>query len=386
MAQADERVVTTEEEIQTTPWSPALRMLTLGALVTIVAGAFEALAVATIMPRTVEDLGGLHFYGWAFSAYMLANIIGLTVAGSEADRNGPGRPYLAGVLFFAAGLLISGLAPTMLVLIIGRAVQGFGGGLFNSAIYVVVGRAYPESAKPKMLALMSSAWVMPGLIGPAFAGIVADHFSWRAVFLGMLPFLALAVAFAYPRIRTIGGGGVETTRNWTRYGSAVALAVGSTVMIAGMSASKIWLALPAILAGGFVTYLMVKRLMPAGTLRAAYGLPAAIAVMGLLNLGFFGVDAFVPLALTDIRDRSTAFAGLALTAATITWSGGSWIQAHLSATHSRRMVIRIGLVLIAFGCVCIMATLFDAVPVYFAPFAWGFAGLGMGLAYSGVSL
>ena len=386
MAQASDSKTLTENQEPITPWSPALRMLTLGALVTIVAGAFEALAVATVMPRTVDDLGGLHYYGWAFSAYLLANIVGLTVAGAESDRSGPGRPYLAGILCFGAGLLIAGLAPAMLVLIIGRAVQGFGGGLFNSAIYVVVGRAYPESAKPKMLALMSSAWVMPGLIGPAFAGIIADHFNWRAVFLGMLPILALAVAFAYPRIRTIGGGGVETARNWTRYGRAVALAVGSTVMIAGMSASKIWLAVPAILAGGFVTYLMVKRLMPAGTLRAAYGLPAAIAVMGLLNLGFFGVDAFVPLALTDIRDRSTAFAGLALTAATITWSGGSWIQAHLSATHSRRAVIRVGLVLIAFGCVSIMATLFDAVPVYFAPFAWAFAGLGMGLAYSGVSL
>src|SRR6478609_11330913 len=114
MAQADERVVTTEEEIQTTPWSPALRMLTLGALVTIVAGAFEALAVATVMPRTVDDLGGLHYYGWAFSAYLLANIVGLTVAGAESDRNGPGRPYLAGIFCFGIGLLIAGLAPAML--------------------------------------------------------------------------------------------------------------------------------------------------------------------------------------------------------------------------------------------------------------------------------
>jgi MFS family permease len=386
MAQPDDQALTAEVEIQTTPWSPALRMLTLGALVTIVAGAFEALAVATIMPRTVEDLGGLHYYGWAFSAYMLANIIGLTVAGSEADRNGPGRPYLAGILFFAAGLLISGLAPSMLVLILGRAVQGFGGGLFNSAIYVVVGRAYPESAKPKMLALMSSAWVMPGLIGPAFAGIVADFTDWRFVFLGLIPFLGLAVAFAYPRIRTIGGGGVVKARNWPRYKSSVALAVGTTVMLAGMGASKIWLALPAILAGGFVTYIMVKKLMPPGTMRAAKGLPAAIAVMGLLNIGFFGVDAFVPLALTDIRDRSTAFAGLALTAATITWSAGSWIQAHFSTTQSRRKVVRIGLVMMSFGCIGVMSALFDSVPVYVAPLSWGLAGLGIGLAYSGVSL
>jgi MFS family permease len=367
------------------PWSPALRKLTIGALVTIVAGAFESLAVATIMPRTVDDLGGLHYYGWAFSAYMLANIIGLTVAGSESDRQGPGRPYLAGILLFSLGLLVSGLATEMVVLIIGRAIQGFGGGLFNSAIYVVVGRAYPESAKPRMLALMSSAWVMPGLIGPAIAGVVADFASWRIVFLGILPFLAVAVALAYPRIREIGGGQV-TTRNWRRFGTATALSIGATGLFAGLGASNIWYAVPLVLAGGIMTFITVRRLMPLGTLRAVAGLPAAIATMGLLNLGFFGVDAFVPLALTDIRDRSTAFAGIALTAATVTWSAGSWVQAHYASSRSRRLIIRIGLSSIMLGCAGTLLTLFDNVPVALAPIVWGVAGLGMGLAYSGCSL
>jgi MFS family permease len=334
----------------------------------------------------VEDLGGLHYYGWSFSAYMLANIIGLTVAGSESDRQGPGRPYMAGILLFSLGLLVSGLATEMMVLIIGRAIQGFGGGLFNSAIYVVVGRAYPESAKPRMLALMSSAWVMPGLIGPAFAGLIADFANWRLVFLGILPFLAVAVALAYPRIREIGGGGEVTERNWRRFGTATALSIGATGLLAGLGTSTIWYAIPMVLIGGIVTVVTVRRLMPPGTLRAAAGLPAAIATMGLLNLGFFGVDAFVPLALTDIRDRSTAFAGIALTAATVTWSAGSWVQAHYSSSRSRRLVIRIGLILIMLGCSGAMLTLFDDVPVFLAPVAWGFAGLGMGLAYSGCSL
>jgi MFS family permease len=369
-----------------TPWSPELRTLTIGALVTIVAGAFEALAVATIMPRTVEDLGGLHYYGWSFSAYMLANIIGLTVAGAESDRQGPGKPYLAGIGFFCAGLLVAGLAPQMFVLILGRAIQGFGGGLFNSAIYVVVGRAYPEAAKPRMLALMSSAWVMPGLIGPAFAGLIADYTDWRVVFLGLLPFLLFAVMLAYPRIRTIGSGSVGGDPNWRRFGEATALSIGATLLIAGLGFSQLYFALPAVIAGGFVTYQMLHRLMPSGTLKLAAGLPAAIAVMGLLNLGFFGVDAFVPLALTDIRDRSTAFAGIALTAATVTWSAGSWIQAHYSDKRSRQQIIRIGLVMIAIGCAGTLSTLFHSVPVIVSPLSWGVAGLGMGFAYSGVSL
>ena len=369
-----------------TPWSPALRMLTLGALVTIAANAFESLAVATIMPRVSEDLGGLQYYGWAFSAFTLANIVGLTIAGSESDRVGPGRPYIAGILIFAVGLLVAGLAPSMLILIVGRAIQGFGGGLFNSAVYVVVGRAYPASAKPRMLALMASAWVIPGLIGPAFAGVITDLTHWRVIFLGLLPFLTLAAVLAYPRIRPITGRDDASERDWRRFGVALALAAGATSLFAGLGMSNVLRAVPFVLAGGIVVYFTVRWLMPAGTLRAASGLPAAIAAMALLNLGFFGVDAFLPLALTDIRDRSTAFAGLALTAATVSWSTGSWIQAHVSDTRSRRQIIRLGFSLIIAGCAGVMLTLFDDVPVLLAPIFWMVAGLGIGLAYSALSL
>ena len=375
-----------ETEPSVTPWSPALRMLTIGALVTIAAGAFEALAVATVMPRVSDDLGGLQYYGWAFSAFTLANIVGLTIAGSESDRVGPGRPYLFGIVLFALGIFIAGIAPSMLVLIAGRAIQGFGAGLFNSAIYVVVGRAYPPEAKPRMLALMSSAWVMPGLIGPALAGLIADYAHWRGIFLGLIPFLVIAAALAYPRIRTVPGTPNPDDRDWRRFGVAVALAVGTTALFAGLGASSLIRALPLIVAGGVVAWLAARWLMPEGTLRAAPGLPAAIACMTLLNLGFFGVDAFLPLALTEIRGRSTAFAGLALTAATISWSAGSWTQAHFSDKLSRRQVIRTGFALIILGCGGVTMTLFDNVPVVLAPLFWLVAGFGIGLAYSGISL
>jgi MFS family permease len=374
------------DEPAMTPWSPALKLLTIGALVTIAAGAFEALAVATVMPRVSDDLGGLQYYGWAFSAFTLANIVGLTIAGSESDRLGPGKPYLFGLVLFAIGILIAGIAPSMLVLIVGRVIQGFGSGLFNSSIYVVVGRAYPPSAKPRMLALMSSAWVMPGLIGPALAGVIADFTHWRVIFLGLLPFLAMAALMAYPRIREVPASDAPGEREWKRFGVALALAIGATSLFAGLGATSLVRAVPMILAGGVMVYLTVRWLMPEGTLRAAPGLPAAIATMALINFGFFGVDTFLPLALTAVRDRSTAFAGLALTAATISWSSGAWVQAHFSDKLSRRAVIRTGLALIITGCAGVMFTLFESVSVFLAIPFWLIAGFGIGLAYSGTSL
>jgi len=141
------------------------RQLTLGLLLIILGPAFETLAVATILPKIVADLGGLSFYGWSFSAYMLATLVGLILAGDEADQRGPTLPFMIGVVAFVLGLILAGTAPSMIVFVFSRAVQGFGAGILVSVIYACVGQGYPEQLKPRMVAMLASAWVLPGLIG-----------------------------------------------------------------------------------------------------------------------------------------------------------------------------------------------------------------------------
>lgn len=368
-----------------TPWSPAYRLVTIGLLMVIVGSAFEALAVATILPATADDLGGLSLYGWAFSAFFLTNLVGTAIAGGEVDLRGPARPFLIGIGLFVAGLLIGGLAPSMPVLILGRAVQGLGGGFVSAVVYVAVGRGYPPSARPRMLALMSSAWVVPGLVGPAVAGLIADHIGWRWVFLGLVPFPILAAFMALPSLRHIPGGNL-TSRDLRRAVWSVLLAAGASLLLAGLDQKRVLLAVPLMVAGVAIAWRPLGRLLPAGVARAAPGLPAAIALMGLLNLGFFGVDAYIPLGLTDVRDRSVSFAGLALTAATITWTAGSWIQARYVRVVSRRRLVRAGLSFVVVGCLGAAAMLLESVPVVAGIFFWGIAGLGIGIAYSSLSL
>ncbi len=367
------------------PWSPAYRLLIVGILLTIGGAAFEALAVATILPATVEDLGGIGLYGWVFSAFMLATLIGISVAGGEADLQGPARPFALGVGLFVVGLLIGGSATSMAMLIAGRAVQGFGSGFISSVAYVAVGRGLPPAAKPRMLALMSSAWVVPGLIGPALAGLVADHIGWRWVFLGLVPPMLVATVLALPALRRIPGGSA-TGRDRRRLARAIQLAAGAGLLLAGLGGGNLLIAAPLVVAGAVLGWPAFQSLMPAGTTRAAPGLPAAVATIGLLNLAFFGVDAFIPLALTAIRDRSASFAGLALTAATITWTADSWVQARYARRVSRRVLVRTGLTLVAVGSVGIALVLAPSVPALAAPIAWGIAGLGIGIAYSTISL
>ena len=84
------------------------------------------------------------------------------------------------------GLLIAGTSVSMPVLVAGRLVQGLGGGALTVSLYVLVARIYPGALHPKIFAAFSAAWVIPSLVGPFAAGIVAQVFSWHWVFLGVV--------------------------------------------------------------------------------------------------------------------------------------------------------------------------------------------------------
>ncbi len=113
-------------------------------------------------------------------------------------------PYITGIIVFAVGLTIAGLAPSMPILVAGRALQGLGAGAVPSVAYVAIGRTLPDRLRARMMAILSTAWVAPGLAGPAVSAEIARLFGWRWVFLGLLPFIAVTGPFAVPALVRLG--------------------------------------------------------------------------------------------------------------------------------------------------------------------------------------
>ena len=180
--------------------SPALRWTTIGSIALIFLGAFVSLAVTTIMPTIARELDGEALYSAAFSGTLAASVIGMVVVGRWADAGGPARPLVISMVVFVIGLLLSGTAMTMEIFVVGRVLQGLGNGGIIVALYVVVGRIYPPGLHPKIFGAFAAAWVLPSLIGPPLAGVVAEVFSWHWVFLGVGVLMVFAGAAVIPAL------------------------------------------------------------------------------------------------------------------------------------------------------------------------------------------
>jgi len=365
-------------------WDPSRRALTIGLVFTITLVAFESLAVATILPDVEDDLGGLGLYGWVFSAFFLGSLVGVVVSGQTTDHRGPATAYLLGLGLFVGGLVVGGLAPSMLVLVVARFVQGFGAGAVPATAYATIGRAYPEPLRPRVFAILSTAWVVPGLLGPGLSSAVSSSVGWRWVFLGLVPLSLVAGLIAYRPLRALDvAGGV---RSPSRLGGAVRVALGAGLVLAGLTASSVVVAVPLVAAGVVVGVPALLALVPAGTMRARAGLPAATLVRGVLTFAFFGADAYIPLAIDDVRGASTWWAGAVLTSSALSWTAGSWLQERRVARVGARTFVGVGHGVLAVGIGLAALVLVDSVPLWVIAVAWTVAGFGIGMAYAPISL
>jgi MFS family permease len=372
-------------------WRPDRRALTLGLVLTITLVGFEALAVSTVMPIVARELGGLELYGWVFSAFFLGSLIGIVVVGGAIDRGGLAVPFAVGLGLFAIGLLAGGLSPSMPILVLARFVQGLGAGTIQPIAYVAIGRTLPESLRPRMFATLSTAWVLPGVIGPAIAGTVGDTLGWRYVFLGLLPLIAVAAALTLGALRAVKDAphpvdahAAEARRGRLRL--ALTVAAGAGLLTVGLTSGLLIPTIALSAVGLAIGLFALRRLTPPGTLVARPVLPAAVLLRGVLTCAFFGVDAFVALTLVGWRGVSATEAGIALTSATIAWTAGAWIQARGAGRWPTHQFVRLGFAVTVIGLSGMLLVLRPDVSWLVAIPAFGVAGLGMGLAYSPLAL
>ncbi|WP_435603093.1 MFS transporter [Streptomyces sp. bgisy130] len=365
----------------------AYRALTLGIISVVSLVAFEASAVNTAMPVAARALDGIGLYAFGFSAFFTASLFAMALAGEWSDRRGPLGPLFTGIAAFGAGLLIAGAARSMGMFIVGRGVQGIGGGLVVVALYVVVGRAYPERLRPSIMASFSAAWVLPVIVGPLVAGTVTEHLGWRWVFLAIPVLILLPLVVMLPALRTLPrtrpgpSGGVRQVLGSRRCLLALAVAVGACLLqYAGQHPA--WTALLPAAVGLALLAPGIVRLLPRGTFRAARGLPSVVLLRGLAAGSMVAAESFIPLMLVTQRGLSATLAGLSLTGGGLTWALGSYVQSRPRLEPHRERLMVLGMVLLALAIALVPLALLDGVPAGIVAAAWTIGGFGMGLNIS----
>ncbi|MGH3745004.1 MAG: MFS transporter [Mycobacteriales bacterium] len=373
-----------------TIFEPSLRSTTFGLVTLITMIAFEAMAVGPALPTAARDLHGIGAYGWAFTAFLIGNVIGMVASGQHSDVHGPRLPLLAGMGLFVAGLLVAGSSATMAQLVVARGIQGLGGGLLITAAYVLIGETYPEALRPKVFAATSSAWLVPSLLGPVVSGVLTEHASWRWVFFGLVPFVLGGSLLMMPIVSTLHRPPVHDRALGDRRRIVRAVVVGlgvAGIEEAGQHPS------PGLIAVGVVGAAAlawgIVGLVPSGTFRVAGGVAAPVALRGLLAGAFFGAESLIPLMLSTQHGYAATASGLPLTGAGVTWALGSWFSGRTVAgdpSVRRARLLRAGFCCVAAAVALVGVASLPAAPPWLTYPAWLLAGLGAGLAMPTLSV
>ncbi|MFM8946440.1 MAG: MFS transporter [Actinomycetota bacterium] len=355
------------------------RALAVGLVMATSLVAFETTALLTALPTISEELDGDWLYGATLASYMLADIVGLVIAGSLIDRRGPRIPFVLSIATFVIGLGVAAAANSMLVILLGRVLQGAGAGGLAPISYSTINRAWPEAQRARLFAWISAAWVLPSLVAPALAGWLTSAISWRWVFIGIVP-LALATAFlAVPALGRIPPTGQVGTGG-PRVLLALRLAGGVGAFTAGIQSSRPLVAIGLVVVGLALAVPAYNSMAPRGIWRARRGLPAILACRTLATAAFLGVDSFVPLAADRVHGSSATVQGFVIIGAALAWSLGSALASRFrerDLTSSARS----GFVLIAIGIVATIPVLSADWPLLVTFFTWSVAGLGMGTLF-----
>ena len=377
-------------------WRELLGPKNLGASAVLAGGvalyATNEFLTISLMPSAVADIGGHRYYAWVTTVYLVASVLAATTVHALLTRLGPRRAYLLATSVFGVGSLACAAAPTMEVLLVGRAVQGAAGGLLAGLGYAVINTALPSSLWTKASALVSAMWGVGTLIGPAAGGLFSQLSSWRWAF-GALVILTVVMAAlvpaALPGRRDVDPDVRAPVPVWSLLllGSA-ALAVSVAGIPHDVRATAGLLALGVAFV---VAFLFVDRRLPAAVLPpSAFGagpLKWIYLTLGLL-MGATMVDMYVPLfgqRLAHLTPVAAGFLGVGLA---IGWTTAEIASASLRSEQVIRRTVAVAPLVMAFGLALGALTMSDAAPLGVVV-VWAAAllitGVGVGMAWPHLS-
>lgn len=315
----------------------------------------------TVMPSIIKEIGGLEYYAWNTTLFVVASVIGSVVSANRISKLGPRKSYQMAILIFSTGTLICSLASSMPVLLLGRFVQGLGGGLLFALSYAMIRIVFEEHLWPRAMALISGMWGIAAFSGPFIGGIFAEHHEWRWAF-GVLLIVCLAILIVASVI--LPDKKSESIIPSIPVLKLLFLVLASFSVSAGSIFENIWINIAGVVLALFFLYTVkIKetksygiRLLPSGSYQLSSSLGKVYAVMFLLTIAT-SVEIFVPYFAQILNGFTPIQSGYLTVLIAIGWTLSSLLFSGIKPQFSYRLILTgctimltglIGLTLISF--------------------------------------
>lgn len=349
--------------------------------------AVSVFVVATILPSIVADIGGLAYYAWTTMLFVIGSICGSAFAATMLRRCGSRLSYGMALALFIAGSLVCAVAPAMWVLLVGRLLQGLGGGMLAALGYACIRRLFPEALWSRAISLFSGVWGVAALAGPLIGGVFAVLDAWRWAFVIDVP-IGLAFAVAAKRVLPRGDQADEPVAMPPSIQLVIFALAAAALASAGVTGGSYLSAAGVVVAIALLGALLrldrraAYRLLPAGAFDPRCAMGAVSATMLLLAMAT-SATVFVPYLLQAGMGFDPIIGGYMAALQAMSWTVAALLTASVGVPVARRiMAVGPAIVAVGLGAMAWALSNGSLLAMAIAQILIG-SGIGMGWAHMG---
>ena len=371
-------------EILNATYGPSLIVVSLGVWL----HAADSLLVATMLPAIVAEIGGEAMVAWTIALYEIGSIVAGAASALLAMRHGLRLSMSASAMVFAAGCAVSAIAESMEVVLIGRLLQGLGGGGLMALSFVAVSQLFPTRLVARAMAAISTFWGVSAFLGPLVGGLFVEFGTWRGGFwffaiqalalgiwiafgakLGERPVpQASGTRFPYQRLLLLSAGVVLIA-----YGGLDVSPVGTTAFVlAGLACLILFLRLDGRRGE--------DRLLPLGPFKMATPVGATLLLVLCFSMATIAITAYGPLLVTALHGTSALVAGYIVACSSIGWSVAAVLVSGAAERHDPKLIAS-GMILVTISIVGFAYSVAEG-PVWLIAVSAVVEGAGFGLAWT----